>query len=332
MREELADGNRGLLSASLATRLTELDRAGGDRAILLINRRGAASVVLCRDCGYVQICPECQRPLVFHASVVSLRCHHCGASAPVARRCPSCTSVRIRYLGGGTERVEQELKVRFPELRVARLDRDVVERKGAAARVIDDFTAGESDVLVGTSLVAKGLDIPEVTLVGVVSADIALNLPDERAAERTWQLLSQAVGRAGRGDRPGHAVLQTYQPEHPAIIAAASGDAHDFVEAELERRRRFGSPPYGRLIKLTVSLAKREAAIDVATEMVRRLRERSTEMEARVVVLGPVPAYIARRAGRWRFHVVLRGPDPAAVLGGDPGTPWSVDVDPESLL
>jgi primosomal protein N' (replication factor Y) len=332
MREELADGNRGLLSASLATRLTELDRAGGDRAILLINRRGAASVVLCRDCGYVQICPECQRPLVFHASVVSLRCHHCGASAPVARRCPSCTSVRIRYLGGGTERVEQELKVRFPELRVARLDRDVVERKGAAARVIDDFTAGESDVLVGTSLVAKGLDIPEVTLVGVVSADIALNLPDERAAERTWQLLSQAVGRAGRGDRPGHAVLQTYQPEHPAIIAAASGDAHDFVEAELERRRRFGSPPYGRLIKLTVSLAKREAAIDVATEMVRRLRERSTEIDARVVVLGPVPAYIARRAGRWRFHVVLRGPDPAAVLGGDPGTPWSVDVDPESLL
>lgn len=332
MREELAEGNRGLLSASLATRLAELDRAAGDRAILLINRRGAASVVLCRDCGYVQICPECQRPLVFHASVVSLRCHHCGASAPVARRCPSCGSVRIRYLGGGTERVEQELKVRFPELRVARLDRDVVERKGAAAQVIDDFTAGESDVLVGTSLVAKGLDIPEVTLVGVVSADIALNLPDERAAERTWQLLTQAVGRAGRGDRPGHAVVQTYQPEHPAIIAAASGDADDFVEAELQRRRRFGSPPYGRLIKLTVALAKREAAVDVATEMVRHLRERSTELGARVVVLGPVPAYIARRGGRWRFHVVLRGPDPATVLGGDPGAPWSVDVDPESLL
>ena len=200
MRAELAEGNRGLISAPLAAALQALDRSAGERAILLINRRGAASVVLCRDCGYVQVCPECQRPLVFHAAVVALRCHHCGATAPVARRCPGCGSVRIRYLGGGTERVEQELGIRFPDLRVARLDRDVVERKGAADRVIDDFTEGRTDVLVGTSLVAKGLDVPEVTLVGVVSADIALNLPDERAAERTWQLLCQAVGRAGRGD------------------------------------------------------------------------------------------------------------------------------------
>lgn len=332
MRAELAEGNRGLLSTELASRLTDLDRASGDRAILLINRRGAASVVLCRDCGYVQICPECQRPLVFHASVVALRCHHCGASAPVARRCPACESVRIRYLGGGTERVEQEIKIRFPDLRVARLDRDIVERKGAAARVIDDFTAGSSDVLVGTSLVAKGHDIPEVTLVGIVSADIALNLPDERAAERTWQLLTQAVGRAGRGERPGIAVLQTYQPDHAAIIAVASGDSRAFVEAELERRRRFGSPPFGRLIKLTVALSKREAALEAATGMVANLRARSAEFDAHVSVLGPVPAYIARRGGRWRFNVVLRGPDPGAVLDGDPGTPWSVDVDPESLL
>ncbi len=332
MREELAAGNRGLLSGALATALAQLDRDGGDRAILLINRRGAASVVLCRDCGYVQICPECQRPLVFHASVVALRCHHCGASAPVARRCPACRSVRIRYLGGGTERVEQELNVRFPGLRIARLDRDVVERKGAAARVIDDFTAGSSDVLVGTSLVAKGLDIPEVTLVGIVSADIALNLPDERAAERTWQLLTQAVGRAGRGARAGRAIVQTYQPEHPAIVAVASGDARAFIAAELDRRRRFGSPPYGRLIKLTVALSKREAALEAATSLAAVLRARSAEIDARVAVLGPVPAYIARRGGRWRFHLVLRGPDPAAVLGGDPGSPWSVDVDPESLL
>jgi len=332
MREELAEGNRGLLSASLSAALETLDTAAGERAILLINRRGAASVVLCRDCGYVQICPECQRPLVFHASVVALRCHHCGASAPVARRCPACGSVRIRYLGGGTERVEQEVRVRFPALRTARLDRDVVERKGAAARVIDDFTAGTSDVLVGTSLVAKGLDVPEVTLVGVVSADIALNLPDERAAERTWQLLTQAVGRAGRGQRPGRAIIQTYQPEHPAIVAVAEGDSRAFVEAELARRRRFGSPPYGRLIKLTVALPVRDEAEEVALSMVRSLRHRAAEQDARVSVLGPVPAYIARRGGRWRFHVVLRGPDPAALLGGDPGAPWSVDVDPESLL
>ena len=332
LREELAEGNRGLISGSLAEALETLDTEAGDRAILLINRRGAASVVLCRDCGYVQICPECQRPLVFHASVVTLRCHHCGASAPVAKRCPACESVRIRYLGGGTERVEQELRVRFPTLRVSRLDRDVVERKGAAARVIDDFTAGASDVLVGTSLVAKGLDIPEVTLVGVVSADIALNLPDERAAERTWQLLTQAVGRAGRGERPGRAIIQTYQPDHPAIAAVAGGDAEGFVEAELARRRRFGSPPFGRLIKLTVALSDRAKAEDAAAQMVTKLRDCSSELGAHVSVLGPVPAYIARRGGRWRFHVVLRGPDPASVLGSDPGAPWSVDVDPESLL
>jgi primosomal protein N' (replication factor Y) len=334
MRVELAEGNRGLLSTRLSKALQELDRAAGERAILLINRRGSASVVLCRDCGYVQICPDCRRPLVFHASAMALRCHHCGASAPVARRCPACSSVRIRYLGGGTERVEQELRVRFPELRVARLDRDIVERRGAAARVIDAFTAGEADVLVGTSLVAKGLDVPEVTLVGVVSADIALNLPDERAAERTWQLLTQAVGRAGRGERPGLALVQTYQPEHPALQAVASGDADAFVEAELERRRRFGSPPFGKLVKLTVALPDREAALAAASTMADALRQRAAQQggEGRVAVLGPVPAYVARRGGRWRFHIVLRGQDPVAVLGGDPGAPWSVDVDPESLL
>jgi primosomal protein N' (replication factor Y) len=332
MRAELAAGNRGLISAPLAAALERLDRTAGDRAILLINRRGAASVVLCRDCGYVQVCPECQRPLVFHASVVALRCHHCGATAPVARRCPACASVRIRYLGGGTERVEQEMRIRFPDLRVARLDRDVVERKGMAARVIDDFTEGRSDVLVGTSLVAKGLDVPEVTLVGVVSADIALNLPDERSAERTWQLLSQAVGRAGRGERPGRAFVQTYQPEHPALLAVASGDGAAFMDAELERRRRFGSPPYGRLVKLTVALPEHADALAAATEMAARLRQRAEERAAQVAVLGPVPAYVARRGGRWRFHVVLRGVDPAGLLGGDPGSPWSVDVDPETLL
>jgi primosomal protein N' (replication factor Y) len=288
--------------------------------------------VLCRDCGYVQICPECQRPLVFHASVVALRCHHCGATAPVARRCPACGSVRIRYLGGGTERVEQELRIRFPALRVGRLDRDVAERKGAAARVIDAFASGDLDVLVGTSLVTKGLDIPEVTLIGVVSADIALNLPDERAAERTWQLLAQAVGRAGRGERGGRALIQTYQPDHPAILAVATGDSDAFVAAELERRRRFGSPPFGRLVKLTVALPDHGAALKAGAEMVARLRDRAAELAVRVAVLGPVPAYIARRGGRWRFHVVLRGDDPMTVLGGDPGSPWSVDVDPESLL
>jgi primosomal protein N' (replication factor Y) len=332
LRAELDAENRGLLSGPLVTALASLDRAQGDRAILVINRRGSASVVLCRDCGHVQACPDCQRPLVFHAAAMALRCHHCGATAPVARRCPACGSARIRYLGGGTERVEREVDVRLPELRVGRLDRDVVEQRGRAVRVVDDFTDGRLDVLVGTSLVTKGLDIPEVTLVGVVSADISLTFPDERAAERTWQLLAQAVGRAGRGARPGRAIIQTYLPDHPAIRSVAGGDPGPFVEAELEQRRRFGSPPFGRLVKLTAALEDRAAAEATARRLADELRERTVTDRLDVAVLGPVPAYIARRGGRWRFHVVLRGSDPLRLLGGDPGPPWSVDVDPESLL
>lgn len=332
LRAELAAGNRGLLSARLGEALASLDTGAGERAILVINRRGSASVVLCRDCGEAQRCPECDRALVFHQAGYTLRCHHCGRAFPLATRCPACGSPRIRYLGGGTERVEREVRERFAGLRVGRLDRDVVERKGAAERVVDAFTDGRLDVLVGTSLVAKGLDIPEVTLVGVVSADVALNLPDERAAERTYQLLAQAVGRAGRGDRPGLAIIQSYQPVHPAIQAVAQFDAATFYQAELALRERFGSPPFGRLVKLTVALPDRDAAEQAAREMAGRLRERAVERGARVTVVGPAPAYVARRGGRWRFNVVLRGDDPAALLEGGLEAPWSVDVDPESLL
>ncbi len=332
LRAELAAGNRGLLSDALVGALGELDRTIGDRAILVINRRGTASVVVCRDCGHVQACPDCDRPLVYHRAGATLRCHHCGRAWPLASRCPSCASPRIRYLGGGTERVEREVRARFPDLRVGRLDRDVVERKGAADRVLDAFSSGRLDVLVGTSLVAKGLDIPEVTLVGVVSADIALNLPDERASERTYQLLAQAVGRAGRGDRPGLAIIQTYRPDHRAIRAVVEGDAATFYDEELALRERFGSPPFGRLVKLMVGLEDREAAEREALAMAGKLRLRATELGLPVQVAGPAPAYVARRAERWRYHVVLRGPDPARLLEPPPGSPWSVDVDPESLL
>jgi primosomal protein N' (replication factor Y) len=332
LRAELAAGNRGLLSERLVRALAALDRDAGDRAILVMNRRGTASAVLCRDCGVAQSCPECSLPLVFHQVGMTLRCHHCGTASPLATRCPSCGSPRIRYLGGGTQRVESELRARFAGLRVGRLDRDVVERKGAAERVVDAFTEGRLDVLVGTSLVTKGLDIPEVTLVGVVSADVALNLPDERAAERTYQLLAQAVGRAGRGERPGLAIIQSYQPDHPAIQAVAQGDARAFYDAELEHRRRFGSPPFGQLVKLTVGITNRDEAEREGHAMADRLRGRASERGLDVAVIGPAPAYIARRADRWRFNLVLRGERPVELLDSAIEPPWSVDVDPESLL
>jgi primosomal protein N' (replication factor Y) len=330
LRAELAAGNLGMLSRLLAGALANL--AEGEQAILVINRRGTASVVLCRDCGHVATCPDCTRPLVYHQAGGTLRCHHCGRAWPMPSRCPSCGSARIRYLGGGTERVEREVRDRFPSLRVGRLDRDIVERKGAAERVVDAFSDHRLDVLVGTSLVTKGLDIPAVTIVGIVSADVALNLPDERAAERTYQLLAQAVGRAGRGDRPGTAIIQTYQPEHPAIVAVAEGRAEAFYDAELELRSRFRSPPFGRLVKLTVALAERGEAEAAGRELAASLRERAAKDSARVDVAGPAPAFIARRGDRWRFNVVLRGDDPVALLGDPPGAPWSIDVDPESLL
>jgi len=330
LRAELASGNLAMLSRSLAGALSNL--ADGEQAILVINRRGTASVVLCRDCGHVATCPDCARPLVYHQAGGTLRCHHCGRAWPMPSRCPNCGSARIRYLGGGTERVEREVRERFPQLRIGRLDRDVVERKGAAERVVDAFTDARLDVLVGTSLVTKGLDIPAVTLVGIVSADVALNLPDERAAERTYQLLAQAVGRAGRGAQPGTAIIQTYQPEHPAIVAVAEGRAAAFYDSELDLRRRFGSPPFGLLVKLTVALPERAEAETAGRDLVTRLRERADAIGARVDVVGPAPAFVARRGDRWRFNVVLRGDDPRAVLGDPPGAPWSIDVDPESLL
>ena len=332
LRAELAAGNRGLLSDRLAALIAALDPGAGDRAILMINRRGAASAVLCRDCGHVLACPECTRPLVYHQAGMTLRCHHCGAAAPMVARCPACGSPRIRFLGGGTERLESEVRARFPALRVGRLDRDVAERRGAAERIIDAFTEGRLDILIGTSLVTKGLDVPEVTLVGIVSADIALTLPDERAAERTYQLLVQAIGRAGRGERRGRAVIQTYQPDHPAIQAVVAGDADAFYAAELALRERFGAPPFGRTVKLTVGAEDREAARAEAGAMAERLRARAAAMPGPATVAGPAPAYVPRRGGRWRFTLVLRGADPIGLLGGDPGPPWSVDVDPESLL
>jgi primosomal protein N' (replication factor Y) len=334
LRAELAAGILGMLSRSLGAALGDL--ADGEQAILVINRRGSASVVLCRDCGYVATCPDCTRPLVYHQAGQTLRCHHCGRAWPMPSRCPQCGSARIRYLGGGTERLEREVKDRFPGLRVGRLDRDVVERKGAAERVIDAFTDGRVDVLVGTSLVTKGLDIPAVTLVGVVSADVALNLPDERAAERTYQLLAQAVGRAGRGERPGRAIIQTYQPEHPAIVAVAEGRAAAFYDAELDLRRRFGSPPFGRLVKLTIALPDRAEAEQGGRDMAERLKARAETAGIPAQVSGPAPAFVAKRGDRWRYNVVLRGDDPVRLFdeanGGPPGAPWSIDVDPETLL
>jgi primosomal protein N' (replication factor Y) len=326
MRAELAEGNRSVLSRPLADALAALSR--GQQAILLINRRGAATFVLCRDCGDPIRCPECELPMVHHLATAELRCHHDGRTAAVPVRCPRCASPRIRYFGAGTQRVEAEVRSRFPRLRVARLDSDAVAARRRFESIYDDFAAGRTDVLVGTQLAAKGLDLPAVTLAAVVAADVTLHLPEYQAAERTFQLLAQVAGRAGRGPLPGQVLIQTYAPDHPAVIAASRLDVDGFADGELDRRRAFGYPPFGVLARLLVADADPARAESRARDAAAAVAGEGVE------VVGPVPAWVPRRAGRWRWQVVVRAAteaDRAAAMERVPSG-VGIDVDPGTLL
>ncbi len=329
LRLELQSGNRSTLSGALRTALQHTV-ASGEQAILYLNRRGFATVVLCRDCGFVAKCSACDVPYAYHADG-SLVCHRCGRrEARAPERCPACGSPRIRQLGVGTQRVEEEVRAAVPRAKVIRLDRDAVRAKGSHAAAYERMRSGDAQVIVGTQMLAKGFDLPRVTLVGVVNADTVLNLPDFTAAERTFQLLTQVLGRSGRGVAGGRGILQTYLPEHYAIRAAAAHDFLTFAEAELEGRRRFGYPPFGRLVLLSTQAKKLETVERRAAELAEWLHDAAS---GDAEVLGPAPAFAAKRAGTYRAQIVLRGAHPEEVLDRvSPSDEWTVDVDPVTLL
>ncbi|MEK7247928.1 MAG: primosomal protein N', partial [Chloroflexota bacterium] len=333
LREELKAGNRSIFSRELASAVrTAL--AANEQVMLFLNRRGSASFLQCRDCGHVPECRSCAAALTFHGPESKLVCHYCGRAYPAPQRCPSCGSSRISQVGLGTERVEEAARAEFPGARTVRWDSDVIRGRGSHEAILARFLAHEADIMIGTQMIAKGLDIPLVTLVGVVSADVALHLPDFRAGERTFQLLEQVAGRAGRGPKGGRVIIQTYTPDHYAIEAAAEHDYHRLYTRETEFRRRMGYPPFGRLVRMTFSHTGAEYAQRQSMTMARNLREtQAKEGIPNLDVMGPAPAFMPRLRGRWRWNIILRGADPTLLLRDLPlPRGWTIDVDPLSVL
>ncbi len=332
LREELRAGNRSIFSRSLHAAIDGA-LAAGEQVMLFLNRRGAESYV-CRDCGEALTCSRCSVPLTYHAPEALLRCHECGRTAALPDRCPACGRPRIRPMGLGTQRLEGAVVATFPAARPLRWDRDTAAGRNGHQRLLDRFLRGEANVLVGTQMIAKGLDLPSVTVVGVVNADLSLRLPDYTGPERTFQLLTQVAGRAGRGPRGGRVVFQTYAPNHYAIVAAAAHDFESFYEAEMAARRPFGYPPFGRLARLVLQGADRARAHRDATDLAERLRTEVLRLGLPdTEVLGPTPAFIERRRGRYRWQITLRGGDPLPLLRDlTLGPQWTVDMDPVSLL
>jgi primosomal protein N' (replication factor Y) len=336
LRAELHAGHTSILSRALLAELAAT-LARGEQAILFLNRRGSATCVLCRDCGNVLRCGRCDVPLTHHQGIAKLICHYCDWRETPPTHCFRCGSAEIRFFGIGTERVETTVRKLFPRARVLRWDADTVRGYRDHERFARALADREVDLLIGTQMIAKGLDVPGVTLVGIIAADVALYLPDYRAPERAFQVLTQVAGRAGRGARPGKVLLQTFSPEHAVIEAAAHHDYRAFYDVEIATRRVYGYPPFRRFAKLTYTHADRHAcqveAISLGDHLMRLIADLGVP---ETDLVGPAPAFIERLRERYRWQMILRGPDPRAVLAamapGEIGPGWAIDIDPTSSL
>ncbi len=303
---------RGLRRFLTDALTTEIDAVlgRGEQALLFLNRRGFASIAVCGECGESIKCKHCDISMTLHQAAAAYKCHYCGYSQPMAPACGICGSDRIRHLGLGTEKIEEALKKRFPEARVARMDRDTTGRKGSLVRILKDLHDGRIDLLVGTQMVAKGHDFPNITLVGIICADLSLSLPDFRASERSFQLLAQVAGRAGRGQIPGRVILQTYNPEHFSIVAARNQDFKAFYGEEIRFRKALNYPPFSRMIQFMVTgKDKKQTAAHAKQlgEFCRRLQQQNKEFSRSVEILGPIEAALTKIAGRYRWQMLAKG-------------------------
>jgi primosomal protein N' (replication factor Y) (superfamily II helicase) len=339
MRQEIIERKGShVLSRALEEALAEAWRKQ-EQTILFLNRRGFATHLFCAHCGHVEKCPDCDVGLTYHAKPGILQCHYCGRKSAPPERCPACSAETVNYWGTGTQRVEEEVRKTFPEIRIGRMDADAV-RSGSHEQILSSFRDGEVDVLVGTQMVAKGLDFPNVTVVGVINADVALSMPDFRANERTFQLITQVAGRAGRGPKGGRVFVQTFQPDHLAIQLAAKHDYESFAKDELEIRKARGYPPFGRLARILVRSQSRQKAAESIQALAGRLMEPARI--AGIQLLGPQPCPVAKISRFWRYHILLKSPTAKALLHlwdrmrGDLSPPggvqMAIDVDPQSTL
>jgi primosomal protein N' (replication factor Y) len=346
-RADNANGSRdagGLIAADFAKALQENIQAGR-QSLIFLNRRGFANFLQCTSCGHVVRCPHCSVTLTFHLKQNRLSCHHCDYRRPKTEICPECSNPALGPIGSGTERIEQALRRLLPQARVARMDRDTTGRRGSHEEIIRRWQKGEIDVLVGTQMITKGHDVSGVTLVGALLADLSLNLPDFRAAERTFQLLSQVAGRAGRGNDTGRVIVQTYTPDHYAIEHLLAHDYKNFFAVESEFRRALEYPPFGRLVNLRLDGAKAATVESQArrlAEELRKIEQRDSKPGARVEILGPAPAPIEKLRNRFRWQILLRSKQSAPLLSlarqarellpRTRSVRLHVDVDPHSML
>ena len=311
MRRELRDGNKNVLSRALQSLLTKT-LAKNRQAILLLNRRGWSTFVMCRSCGHVVSCPECGLPMAYHKDK-KMRCHRCEVESDPPTICPACSSEKIRYFGTGTQKLEQEIQLHFPDAKILRMDRDTTTKKLAHQKILAEFKSGEYDILCGTQMVAKGHDIPNVTAVGILSADSALNFPDFRAGELCFMLITQAAGRAGRAEIEGEVIVQAYNVDASAVIFGCRQDYNAFCKDELIKRKIYFYPPYSRLIKILFTSKNAETAKSDGKIFVDMFKAEFKGSSARHEILGPIPAMIENLRGTFRFTVLIKTNDLDAV-------------------